>query len=58
MFEVLGYLLSTFGVWVFSYFFLVKDAYEYLQLEKPKEERTYMGDDLNPEGTENIPTGF
>lgn len=50
-----GYATLTYGMFLFTFFAFVKDTYEYLQLNRPKEMRKYTGSSLNPEGTENVP---
>ena len=53
MLEIVSYIFFTFGLWFIAVNNWVPDAYEYLQLSLPKNERKYDGTELNPEGTEN-----
>ena len=55
MFELILYVFFTFGMWAIAVENIVPNAYEYLQLSLPKNERKYDGTELNPEGTENQP---
>lgn len=55
--ELLIYLSLTVGMWLLSVYFLLPDTLLYLQLSKPAHLRSDYGNELNPEGTENVPIG-
>ena len=53
--ETISYLFLTVGMYFFADNFVTKDTYQYLQLSRPKELRTYDGEDLSPEDAEKEP---
>ena len=51
--ELLVYITMTFGLWRFAEKNIVPNAYEWLQLSVPKNERDFRGSEQTGEGSEN-----
>ena len=56
--EAISYLFLTVGMYFFVDLAVADDTYQYLQLSRPKELRTYEGDELTPEGAEKEPNSM
>ena len=51
--ELLAYITFTFGLWLFAEKEIVPNAYEWLQLSVPANERNFRGSEQSGEGSEN-----